>query len=333
MILLRNNKKSAFINLTLIVIILIIVFLSLVIINAKKAILEAQRVSIGWSNERGEPENCNAVQIKTKAKKSYQKYFKDNEFCSIYFEYNSKKDNKMGQVEFEVNFWVDVVADILIVGGGGGGGSVADGVQNSGSGGGGAGGFVYQNNVKFKNNIKYKVAVGKGGDGGDDISVYRGYNGKNSQFGDFIAFGGGGGGAASQDKSLNSGLSGGSGGGAGNWGGSPGVAIGQQGHQGGNVNDISSSGSGAGGGGAGSIAQLRSSWQIPGRGGLGIENDITGLSVTYAKGGDGGWYYDVSKKNTLSNNGLGNGGSGGSVNGRGSAGGSGIVVINYKIAK
>ena len=297
MILLRNNKKSAFINLTLIVILLIIVFLSLVIINAKKAILEAQRVSIGWSNERGEPENCNAVQIKTKAKKSYQKYFKDNEFCSIYFEYNSKKDNKMGQVEFEVNFWVDVVADILIVGGGGGGGSVADGVQNSGGGGGGAGGFVYQNNVKFKNNIKYKVAVGKGGDGGDDISVYRGYNGKNSQFGDFIAFGGGGGGAASQDKSLNSGLSGGS------------------------------------GGGAGSIAQLRSSWQIPGRGGLGIENDITGLSVTYAKGGDGGWYYDVSKKNTLSNNGLGNGGSGGSVNDRGSAGGSGIVVINYKIAK
>ncbi len=326
-------KKRAFINLSFIIIILVITFLALVVINAKKAIFEAQRVSIGWSSERGELENCRAINIKTKAKKSYQKHFKEEEFCSVILKYNGKKVNKSGQTEYDIFFWVDVAADILVIGGGGGGGSSAADVQNGGAGGGGAGGFLYKTKIEFENNIKYKVAIGGGGSRGDEASSYRGYNGKNSQFGDVIALGGGGGGASSRDQFLNSGLSGGSGGGAGNWGGNPGFAIGDQGNQGGNVSDILGSGSGAGGGGAGEYGQIRSSWKFPGAGGIGVENDITGPKVTYAVGGRGGWYYEVNQKSLSVENGFGNGGIGGSANGLGSNGGSGIIIINYRLKK
>lgn len=88
---------------------------------------------------------------------------------------------------------------------------------------------------------------------------------------------------------------------------------------------------GDGGGGAGgSSANLNGT--APGVGGIGVSSDITGTSITYGVGGNGGYNGGpYNGANGTAN--RGNGGVGGSSPSANSAGGgtggSGIVVIKY----
>jgi hypothetical protein len=74
--------------------------------------------------------------------------------------------------------------------------------------------------------------------------------------------------------------------------------------------------------------------QPPTAGGNGIASSINGTATTYAIGGQGGGSVTASALTTAGANGTGGGGGGGrgQSSSNGFAGGSGIVIIRYRIA-
>ena len=234
----------------------------------------------------------------------------------------------------------DYNVELLVVGGGGGGGGSAGDSWNGG--GGGAGGLIYYSSYPVSAGTKYSVTVGVGGTAGISTSsnngstTTQGANGGNSILGPLVAIGGGGGGASSGNGTgtgtKNNGLNGGSGGGGAisynaasrSTGG---VGVSGQGNSGGQ-GDTTGTGYSGGGGGAGG----------PGTGpgvhnvtnfGPGLVFSITGSSVSYAQGGQGG---RDPVTNAAANSGTGGDGARSAVDtlGQSGAGGSGIIIIAYQ---
>lgn len=170
-------------------------------------------------------------------------------------------------------------AEVLVVAGGGGGGhyNVEGSALGGGGGGGGAGGLI---NTVVPVSSPRVVTVGVGGAAT--------YPGTNSSFGDLVAIGGGAGGYGGQGSTSASsggnghpGGSGGSGGGGGGGGigyhepgsgGTGGIGIIGQGYDGSPGVNADYTYSGAGGAG----------------GGLAYMSSISGITVTYSRGGAGG---------------------------------------------
>lgn len=237
---------------------------------------------------------------------------------------------------------------LLAVGGGGSGGSDCGG-------GGGAGGVV-QNDVFAFPVGEYSITVGAGGAAVAfaDNTAPRGLNGGATAItnvannaGLVLAYGGGGGGTSGNVAGLNGGSGGGGSGDSTSGAGGSGVS--GQGYAGGTGAGSYAYG-GAGGGGAGGVGG-DASGGIGGTGGVGITSDITGESVMYAFGGggrgsssagmsgDGIWndgYGEPGNNGRVGqpgkpNTGAGGGGGGINTYRTSGAGGSGIVVIRYKI--
>lgn len=240
---------------------------------------------------------------------------------------------------------------LIVAGGGGGGGRY--------HGGGGGGGGVLQHRGFSVTPQTYPIVVGDGGAAGlaTPNEAQRGSNGSNSSAFGQTALGGGGGGG---NSTLQPGLSGGcGGGGAGsstdvtNQGGN---GTDGQGFAGGNglgsgTNNLRV---GAGGGGAGGRGYdaLHGSAPAPGHGGDGIPSTISGTLEYYGGGGGGGGLAETTNAGrggkggggigalgadttpyaTAGENGKGGGGGGSnsSSNGLGN-GGSGVVIIRYRI--
>jgi hypothetical protein len=228
--------------------------------------------------------------------------------------------------------------EYLLVGGGGGAGK-------DGAGGGGAGGFV--TGTTILSTTTYPISVGAGG--AKSITVGgQASDGGPSTFNSITALGGGGGG--SKQANGRNGASGGGGGHPATYIGGTGVS--GQGFGGGS----SSAAGGGGGGGAGAVGA--NFVTTAGNGGIGKQSSINGILQYYAGGGAGGAWNAEGGTGGLG--GGGNGGSGaplsiaratgqpGTINtggGGGSAGydsvggqemfagngGSGIVIIRYRI--
>lgn len=233
---------------------------------------------------------------------------------------------------------------LILAGGGGGGGVIA--------GGGGAGGLL--TGITTVTPQSYTINVGGGGLGGfswNNPTLQGGISGTNSSALGFTASGGGGGGGHGTGCA---GLSGGSGGGSGCGSGNAGIA--GQGNAGGN----SVGGNhGGGGGGAGSVGLTGIDNIRAGNGGQGLISTITGVSRFYAGGGGGGTRAGtgvpgfgglggggrggIADTYKEANDGAGNtGGGGGGAGHTGSSaglvraggdGGSGIVIIRYRLNK
>jgi hypothetical protein len=222
------------------------------------------------------------------------------------------------------SFVIEETSDIeyLIVGGGGAGGGSS--VIASAGGGGGAGGGFRTGTFTSLGTGSYAVVVGSGGTTNDQGAT--GNSGGSSSFNSIVSAGGGAGGANNND-----GLAGGSGGGggsnnrAGGSGNSPSVSP-AQGSSGGS----GSTTAGGGGGGAGSTGGAASGG-TKGLRGNGQTSSITGASVTYARGGDGGYDGDSGRVAF----GIGGGGGGGGVSEgertSASQGNAGTVVLRYRL--
>ena len=213
----------------------------------------------------------------------------------------------------------------------------------------------------------FPITVGAGG-GAPPTPNGRGDSGNPSTFSTITSTGGGGGGAGHtpEPSSNGPGLPGGSGGGAGGYGpsgqsggsgNSPSVSP-PQGNNGGSTSSPSGSAyTSAGGGGATAVGgSPPSQTSAGGCGGAGATTHITGSPVAYAGGGGGGVYsppsptavnaggtggggqgtpnganpYPAASQNGTANTGGGAGGGGNSAGGY--SGGSGVVIIRYKIA-
>lgn len=220
-------------------------------------------------------------------------------------------------------------ARVLVIGGGGSGTGAPQG--NVYTGGGGGGGYQYDASFVITPQI-YEIVVGEGG-----TYTSTGTKGGDSIFDSITAEGGG------SSVTYTSGEDGGCGGGGIYYNGSFGNGgAGSQGGNGGNT--ISPYTSGSGGGGAGNNGGNASASNTAGNGGDGIENDITGIPVTYAggggggspinpgTGGDGGGANGVSGSSGQDGtDGLGGGGGGVSSSGGAGAGdgGNGVVIVSY----
>lgn len=243
--------------------------------------------------------------------------------------------------------------DVLVVGGGGGGGSSYH------SGGGGAGGLVFKSN-KNVTQQNYSIIVGSGGDfgqfNGDD-----GEPGEDSSAFGLTAIGGGKGGGNEEGTSIANGGNGGSGGGGaasfGNGGSAlqPSSTDGGFGKDGGDAGPNNSDDSGAvggGGGGASELGTTANNFNDPAPGGDGLDysgdfGTTFGENGFFAGGGAGGNQYisdggagglggggdggDVNGSAGAGTPNTGGGGGGGGDNNSGAKGGSGIVLIRYRI--
>ncbi len=252
--------------------------------------------------------------------------------------------------------------DYLVVAGGGGGGGGLGG-------GGGAGGHRESSGAASGcytvsplgacvaalpvTATTFPVTVGAGGAGRCSPNG-NGVSGSNSVFSTITSAGGGGGGTVGTPP-VNAGASGGSGGGGAGQNPGPNPGAGNtppvsppQGTNGG-VGDPAPGYFGGGGGGATDAGSPGTTPSIPGKGGDGATNHITGSPVTRGGGGSGGGdgpgqpggpggggkAGDFSEGNgsaaTANTGGGGGAGSGGGpTGGDGAAGGSGIVIIRYK---
>jgi len=202
--------------------------------------------------------------------------------------------------------------DYLVVGGGGGGGSGRGG-------GGGAGGLRTGSSYPMSVGIT-TVSIGAGG-AVNSTGTY-------SNFGSITASGGGRGGS-SAGLPYAGGPGGSGGGGASQGGNQPGGSgnIGgyspPEGNPGGSAVDtppVSGCGGGGGAGGAGGNATPSSR----GAPGPGVPSSISGTSITYAGGGQGGGALQGGSPFGSANSGGGGGGNGGSGN-------SGVVIIRYRL--
>ena len=226
---------------------------------------------------------------------------------------------------------------IIVAGGGAGGGR----------GGGGAGGYLSSfagqssgRNSGARSKItasatNYGITIGAGGT--QNGGYWHGYNGANSSALGQTATGGGGGASSynlrvyAQNGSITAALdNGGSGGGGSTGGSNPPGGLSNQGFGGGSSSDGTSGGGGGGAGGAGSNA----AYQVAGNGGNGLHGRASGgagrtYTTQYVWGSSnsgGGRAYAAGSGNT------GGGGSSGGESFPGN-GGSGVVLVRYKIFK
>jgi hypothetical protein len=224
------------------------------------------------------------------------------------------------------------LVDYLIVGGGGGGGV---GNANEAGGGGGGGGYIFGSFLVSV--TSYPVVVGAGGSGGSGGGS--GGSGSSSSVFGYTALGGGSGAGCSDSGGNGGSGGGGSGCGTDRPGGralqiESGIGQGNNGGAGRWVGYAPNPGNGGGGGGAlssGVQGRDRPPQNIGG-GGLGIPNEISGSLITYSYGGDGGQGQGGSTGHSgvagIANTG---GGGAGTVVQSAPAGGSGVVIIRYKI--
>ncbi len=247
------------------------------------------------------------------------------------------------------------LVEVLCVAGGGGGGEGTDG---GGGGGGGAGGLELKTGIT-PTATTYAIVVGGGG-AGSTTSGTTGSNGNASSFASTTVAtvgggaGGGGnnsGGAGGATRSGQTGGSGG-GGGAGSFAGgfAGGVSVSGEGFAGGAG---ASGDGGGGGGGAGGVGEAGATdgANNGGDGGLGADYSVwatatsSGNNGFFASGGGGGGDSvggaasdgggangttgATNATNATANTG---GGGGGSETGNASNGGSGIVIVRYKVA-
>ena len=237
--------------------------------------------------------------------------------------------NHLSSESFVLSSGGDV--EILIVGGGGGGGGGYQG------GGGGAGGLMY-----FTTNLSsatYTIYVGKGGEGcvGGVTGTIASNGFPSAIFNGAVSvvtvLGGGRGGSETPTISASTGGSGGGGmrdvGASGTSG---------QGYAGGDGATVAQWPCG-GGGGASGVGGNGTAPSTVGLGGVGTNLNISGVLVTYATGGNGGWRpYNNGQQYTGASGAVntGSGGEGGggrdltaAAAGNGGNGGSGIVIIRY----
>jgi len=203
--------------------------------------------------------------------------------------------------------------DVLLVGGGGSGGSYGTTTYRGYGGGGGGGGVVYQTNQTIDAS-SYSIGVGGGGARTADSS--NPYNpgstpGGASTMAGFTASGGGGGGVANPVGGLSgNGFAG---------------AAGAQG------NGSSSGGFGGSGGGAGGAATSTPASTYKSIQGPGLANSITGASIVYSRGGQGGqgsgWTPSGITNAGFNNTMPGGGGYGGGSNTYPQSGVSGVVYV------
>ncbi len=238
--------------------------------------------------------------------------------------------------------------EYLVVAGGGGGGMVNTG--SVGSAGGGAGGYrcSVKGELSGGNNQaepplvvekgSYTVTVGAGGVKGVTTNNPGG-DGGDSTLGSVVSLGGGGGGGTGHGRN------GGSGGGGGYGGGSAGSGTSSQGFDGGGGSTEAVAPGSAGGGGGASEPGIKpaTASSAGGNGGDGIESNITGLPTYRAGGGGGGqnnsaWGSgglgggaDAGNGNSGENNTGGGGGGTRSGLANPGQGGSGIVIVRYRI--
>ena len=242
--------------------------------------------------------------------------------------------------------------EVLCVAGGGGGGAYAAGA------GAGAGGLIYNTDYSVTTGNK-TVTVGAGG-AGQDYTVTNPSNGSDSLMDSLTAVGGGYGG---QGWGGNVGGNGGSGGGGAGYDGnyppvnpiiSGGSGTVGQGHNGGVGRGISGNRGAAGGGGGAGAPGGDSTTNSSGNGGDGKQISINGTATYYSGGGGGGDYGssnggqgglggggNVSGGNSSGipggNGGTNTGGGGGGSRSatpdswNGGNGGSGIVIVRYRI--
>ncbi len=226
--------------------------------------------------------------------------------------------------------------DVLVVGGGGGAGRY---------GGGGAGGLIMEFNIPIEAGSSIPITVGGGGTG---VKVEDGTPGANSSFDSLIAYGGGNG------SHNDPGVSGGSGGGGGQNGKAGGSGTSGQGQKGGTGGTVGTYATGGGGGGnnphTASGSGGNGTTGTEGEGGQGGAGNYfghlfgTGVGDSgWFAGGGGGAYYQCCSGGTGGNGGGGDGGAAdvGGVNGMPNTGGgggasngdggSGIVLVRYKI--
>ena len=221
--------------------------------------------------------------------------------------------------------------EVLVVAGGGGGGG-------DNGGGAGGGGVIYNGSYSVTNNSSYTITVGAGGNRGA-VNI-AGSNGSNSVFATLTAIGGGGGSGGDASAPAKTGGSGGGGNGEVPSNGASGTT--GQGNSGGN----GAAGSGGGGGGAGGNGSNAISASVPGNGGAGIVNSISGSNQYYGGGGGGGTENGTAKTGG-GLGGIGGGGTGGvggqdgspNTGGGGGGsdntgvnpgnGGSGIIILRY----
>jgi prepilin-type N-terminal cleavage/methylation domain-containing protein len=234
-----------------------------------------------------------------------------------------------GTTNWTVPNGVTSVQYLVVAGGGagvnsgasvGGGGGGAGGYRSSVSGELSGGGAAAESPLGVSIGDVLAIIVGKGSDANN-------YNSGNSQFASIIATGGGSGASC---YSSGPGYSGGSGGGSSGSNMAAGNGISGQGSDGGRGAGTfgQAATGGGGGGGAGAVGGAASGASSPGSGGAGVVSNITGIDVTYARGGDGNTYNGgagASGTNERGNGGNGGGGGGSS----GGAGGSGVVIFRY----
>ena len=231
--------------------------------------------------------------------------------------------------------------EYLVVGGGGSGGSTNGTSGNFGGGGGGGAGGLITGTISIAAQT-HSINVGSGGLGQDGTTN----PGQNSSAFGLEAVGGGGGG----HHTARDGQNGGSGGGP-SRNNAPGTGVVGQGNDGGTGTSLQ----GGGGGGAGRNGQNAIDGDSAGDGGVGIKSNITGIITGYAGGGGGGGASGASGPQTPGGQSFDGGGAGGSDSdgnaatpntaggggghgGRsdgsaslGGDGGSGIVIVRYRI--
>ena len=213
----------------------------------------------------------------------------------------------VGVATFQVNVAPTLAQlEYLVVAGGGGGGGQGDGQSHSYGGGGGAGGMLTGTMAITKG--AHQITVGAGGTFGTGIpgfgTVVLPTNGGNSKItppinAEILALGGGRGG-----------------------GGGP-ATVGGSGGGGGRYNNTTAAEGTPGQGTAGSVYTGGGA----GGPGTGLASSISGTSITYAKGGPGSNGAPIAP-----NTGNGGGGYEDVVYNTASAGGSGIVIVRYRIA-
>jgi hypothetical protein len=231
------------------------------------------------------------------------------------------------------------VVEYLVIGGGGAGGWDHGG-------GGGAGGYI--SGSKHVSVGTHAIVIGAGGTGQSG-----GGDGNNTTALGLTALGGGGGGSRNTgNQAHENGRAGGSGGGSCEDSYTVGEALndGSQGNLGG-VSGGGTPGNGAGGGGAGGTGGKSTGGAgsgYSGQGGAGLSSSITGTAVCRAGGGSGGRWSagaigaatggggtggatGATNSTSAAANTGGGGGGAGITAGNAGAGGSGVVIIRYKM--
>lgn len=215
---------------------------------------------------------------------------------------------------YSIIFTGNTTCKILLIGGGGGGGY-------SMGGGGGGGRAYYNNSVGFLPNQIYKIFPGNKGLGGTSgLAATAGSRTSIQNNSGTILYDA----AGTNAGSSGSTTSGGSGGAGGNASRTitviDGITTGNPSTSSYFICGFGTTNIGGGGAGAGGDGTDPT-------GGIGYTSTISGSSITYAYGGDGG----LQTSSTNGNSNYGSGGSGGKINFAGNAGISGVVIINPSV--